>query len=101
VHGVCNEQFKCSITVSGSIQDLLVDGNEYTASTTISAWCDAGRCYGSANPTITATAPFTITCDKVSGTDACSATISGLARAMFTNGQQLGKFFEYGCMDRI
>lgn len=86
--GVCSSDYKCSITVAGTIQSLLVDGNNYAGSSTLSAWCDAGRCYGSANPTVNATAPFTVTCN---GNNACSATISGAARAIFTNGQQVGK----------
>ena len=92
VSGVCSTDFKCTITVAGSIQSLLVDGDKYTASSSISAWCDKGRCYGSADIPLTATAPFTITCDQVTGTHACSATISGAANAIFTNGQQVGKF---------
>ncbi|CAN9086268.1 hypothetical protein J4E82_008667 [Alternaria postmessia] len=87
--GVCSSDFKCTITVAGSIQSLLVDGDQYTASSSISAWCDKGRCYGSADIPLTATAPFTITCDQVTGTHACSATISGAANAIFTNGQQV------------
>ncbi|CAN9345661.1 unnamed protein product [Alternaria alternata] len=87
--GVCSTDFKCTITVAGSIQSLLVDGDKYTASSSISAWCDKGRCYGSADIPLTATAPFTITCDQVTGTHACSATISGAANAIFTNGQQV------------
>ncbi|KAH7084870.1 hypothetical protein BKA63DRAFT_484890 [Paraphoma chrysanthemicola] len=87
--GTCNAQYQCSITVAGSITNLLVDGNKYTASTSVTAWCDAGRCYGSANVPATATVPFVITCDQLTGTQACSATISGAARAIFTNGQQL------------
>ena len=85
VSGVCSTDFKCTITVAGSIQSLLVDGDKYTASSSISAWCDKGRCYGSADIPLTATAPFTITCDQVTGTHACSATISGAANAIFTN----------------
>ncbi|KAF1946451.1 hypothetical protein EJ02DRAFT_336033 [Clathrospora elynae] len=87
--GVCNTKYVCSITIAGSIQSLLVDGSKYTTSTTISAWCDNGHCYGSANPTVTATAPFVITCDKVSGNNACSGTISGIANAIFTNGKEI------------
>jgi hypothetical protein len=82
---------KCTIKVSGSIQSLLVDGDSYSAATTLSAWCDGGHCYGSADIPVTATAPFTITCDKLTGTKSCSATISGAASAIFTNGQQLGE----------
>ncbi|KAH3907182.1 hypothetical protein HBI56_183020 [Parastagonospora nodorum] len=84
--GACNQDYKCSIYVAGTIQSLLVDGGNYTGSSTVSAWCDAGRCYGSANPTVTATSPFIITCDANS---ACSAVISGAATAIFTNGQQV------------
>ncbi|KAH7094517.1 hypothetical protein FB567DRAFT_542956 [Paraphoma chrysanthemicola] len=87
--GTCNAQYLCSITVAGSITNLLVDGNNYTASTSVTAWCDAGRCYGSTNVPATATLPFVITCDQLTGTQACSATISGAARAIFTNGQQV------------
>ncbi|KNG45740.1 hypothetical protein TW65_07486 [Stemphylium lycopersici] len=87
--GVCNTQFDCRITVAGSIQSLLVDGDNYTMESSIAAWCDQGRCYGSAEIPLTATAPFTITCDQITGTKACSATISGAANAIFTNGQQV------------
>ncbi len=92
VSGTCSSDFKCTITVAGSIQSLLVDGDKYSAQSSVSAWCAEGRCYGSADIPLTATAPFVITCDQISGTKACSATISGVARAIFTNGQQLGKF---------
>ncbi|KAF1934596.1 hypothetical protein EJ02DRAFT_363354 [Clathrospora elynae] len=87
--GTCNAQYSCSITIAGSIQSLLVDGGNYTAKSTLSAWCDGGHCYGSANPTATATAPFMITCDTTSGTNACSGTISGIVTAIFTNGKQI------------
>jgi hypothetical protein len=81
----------CNITVAGSIQNLLVDGDKYTLESSVAAWCDAGRCYGSADIPITATAPFVITCDQITGTKACSATIAGAATALFTNGRQFGK----------
>ncbi|CAG5159213.1 uncharacterized protein ALTATR162_LOCUS5470 [Alternaria atra] len=87
--GICSLDFKCTITVAGSIQSLLVDGDKYTTNSTISAWCDQGRCYGSVDMPLTATAPFVITCDQLTGTKACSATISGAATAIFTNGRQL------------
>jgi hypothetical protein len=92
VSGACNAQYQCNITVAGSISNLLVDGNNYTTSSSVAAWCDGGRCYGAANVPLTATAPFVITCDQLSGTQACSATISGAADAIFTNGKSLGKF---------
>ncbi|KAH7552037.1 hypothetical protein BM1_08899 [Bipolaris maydis] len=73
-----------------SIQSLLVDGDKYTMNSTISAWCEQGRCYGSADIPLTATAPFVITCDHLTGgNSACSATISGAAQAIFTNGRQV------------
>ncbi|KAG9193614.1 hypothetical protein G6011_03649 [Alternaria panax] len=87
--GVCSTDFKCTITVAGSIQSLLVDGDKYTMNSTVSAWCAEGRCYGSTEIPVTATAPFVITCDHISGTKACSATISGVAQAIFTNGKQV------------
>ncbi|KAL1799416.1 hypothetical protein ACET3X_003453 [Alternaria dauci] len=88
--GVCNTEFKCTITVAGSIQSLLVDGDKYAMDSTISAWCHEGRCYGSTDIPLQATAPFIITCDHLSGgSSACSATISGAARAIFSNGQQV------------
>ncbi|KAF5846369.1 hypothetical protein GGP41_003826 [Bipolaris sorokiniana] len=88
--GVCSTDYKCTITVAGSIQSLLVDGDKYAMNSTISAWCDQGRCYGSADIPLTATAPFIITCDHLTGgTSACSATISGAASAIFTNGRQV------------
>ncbi|EMD87772.1 hypothetical protein COCHEDRAFT_1182669 [Bipolaris maydis C5] len=88
--GVCSTDFKCTITVAGSIQSLLVDGDKYTMNSTISAWCEQGRCYGSADIPLTATAPFVITCDHLTGgNSACSATISGAAQAIFTNGRQV------------
>jgi len=80
----------CSITVAGSLPSLLVDGDKYGAATTLSGWCDAGRCYGTADPTVTASAPFTITCTYITGTQACSATISGATKAIFSNGNQVG-----------
>jgi hypothetical protein len=86
---VCNGDSKCEITVAGTVQSLLVDGDNYTGSSSLSAWCDSGHCYGSANPTVNATAPFTLTCDD---NNACSATLSGAANAIFTNGKQLGMF---------
>lgn len=89
--GICNEEHKCTITMAGSLESLLVDGDKYSAATTISAWCDAGHCYGSANPTVNATAPFEITCDKLTGTTACSATLAGAAEAIFVNGNAVGK----------
>ncbi|EUC46255.1 hypothetical protein COCMIDRAFT_93296 [Bipolaris oryzae ATCC 44560] len=89
--GVCSADFKCTITVAGSIQSLLVDGDKYAMSSSVSAWCDQGRCYGSGDIPLTATAPFIITCDHLTGgtTSACSATISGAASAIFTNGKQI------------
>ncbi|KAJ6278948.1 hypothetical protein J3E71DRAFT_319457 [Bipolaris maydis] len=88
--GACSSDFKCTITVAGSIQSLLVDGDKYTMNSTISAWCEQGRCYGSADIPLTATAPFVITCDHLTGgNSACSATISGAAQAIFTNGRQV------------
>ncbi|KAH4912909.1 hypothetical protein HBI80_000380 [Parastagonospora nodorum] len=87
--GICNEEHKCTITMAGSLDSLLVDGDKYSAATTISGWCDAGHCYGSANPTVNATAPFEITCDKLTGTTACSATLAGAAEAIFVNGNAL------------
>jgi hypothetical protein len=91
VSGACNAQYQCNITVAGSISNLLIDGTNYNTASSVAAWCDAGRCYGSANAPVTATAPFIITCDQLSGTQACSATISGAANAIFTNGHSLGK----------
>lgn len=90
--GICSAAYKCTITVSGSLEDLLVDGNSYSAAMTLSAWCDNGHCYGSADIPVTATAPFTITCDKLTGTKVCSATISGAASAIFSNGRDLGEY---------
>ncbi|KAI4944998.1 hypothetical protein J4E91_008343 [Alternaria rosae] len=87
--GMCNTDHKCTITVAGSLENLLVDGDKYSMNNTVSAWCAEGRCYGSANIPLTATAPFVITCDQISGHKACSATISGAARALFTNGEQV------------
>jgi hypothetical protein len=66
VSGACNAEYQCNITVAGSISNLLVDGNNYTTSSSVAAWCDGGRCYGAANAPVTATAPFVITigCQK-------------------------------------
>ncbi|CAN9196775.1 unnamed protein product [Alternaria alternata] len=75
--------------LTGSISNLLVDGNNYQTANSVAAWCDGGRCYGAATVPVTATAPFIITCDQLSGTQACSATISGAANAIFTNGQSV------------
>ncbi|XP_014556276.1 hypothetical protein COCVIDRAFT_38146 [Bipolaris victoriae FI3] len=87
--GVCSTDFKCTVTVAGSIQSLLVDGDKYATSSSVTAWCDQGRCYGTADIPLTATAPFTITCDHLTGgTSACSATISGAISAIFANGRQ-------------
>lgn len=87
--GICSFDYKCSISVAGTIANLLVDGASYGAVTTIEAWCDHGRCYGNLEPTLTATAPFTITCTYITGTQACSGTITGMAQAIFSNGKQL------------
>ncbi|KAL6706177.1 hypothetical protein ACN47E_006093 [Coniothyrium glycines] len=87
--GTCNAQYQCTITVAGSIQNLLVDGNNYATQSSVAAWCDGGRCYGSADVPVTATAPFIITCDQLTNTQACSATISGAATAIFQNGRQV------------
>lgn len=56
----------------------------------VSGWCDAGHCYGSADITTTASAPFKITCDTVTGSKACTATIYGAVNVIFSNGPQLG-----------
>ncbi|CAN9153873.1 unnamed protein product [Alternaria alternata] len=87
--GACDSSYRCNITVAGSISNLLVDGNNYQTASSVAAWCDGGRCYGAATVPVTATAPFIITCDQLSGTQACSATISGAANAIFTNGQSV------------
>ncbi|KAH9882175.1 hypothetical protein J1614_001347, partial [Plenodomus biglobosus] len=87
--GICSLDYKCSISLAGNLPSLLVNGAELGAATTISAWCDKGHCYGAMNPTLTATSPFTITCSYLTGTQACSGTVSGAARAIFTNGEQL------------
>ncbi|KNG51976.1 p-type ATPase [Stemphylium lycopersici] len=87
--GACDSSYRCNITVAGSITNLLVDGQNYTTKSSMVAWCEGGRCYGTADVPLTATAPFIITCDQLSGTQACSATISGAANAIFTNGQSL------------
>ncbi|CAN9146016.1 unnamed protein product [Alternaria sp. RS040] len=87
--GTCDSSYRCNITVAGSISNLLVDGNNYQTASSVAAWCDGGRCYGAATVPVTATAPFIITCDQLSGTQACSATISGAANAIFTNGQSV------------
>lgn len=92
VSGACNTDHKCTVTVAGSLENLLVDGDKYSMNNTVSAWCAEGRCYGSASIPLSATAPFVITCDQISGHKACSATISGIARAIFANGEQVGKF---------
>jgi hypothetical protein len=92
VSGMCNTDHKCTITVAGSLENLLVDGDKYSTQSSVTAWCAEGRCYGSADIPLTASAPFVITCDQISGHKACSATISGLARTLFTNGEQVGKF---------
>ena len=94
VSGACDSSYRCNITVAGSISNLLVDGNNYQTASSVAAWCDGGRCYGAATVPVTATAPFIITCDQLSGTQACSATISGAANAIFTNGQSVGKFHQ-------
>ncbi|KAI4907634.1 uncharacterized protein J4E92_011035 [Alternaria infectoria] len=77
--------------LTGTISNLLVDGNNYGTNTSVAAWCDGGRCYGAASAPLSATAPFIITCDQLSGTQVCSATISGAANAIFQNGQSVGK----------
>ncbi|KAI4714292.1 hypothetical protein J4E89_001742 [Alternaria sp. Ai002NY15] len=87
--GACNTDHKCTVTVAGSLENLLVDGDKYSMNNTVSAWCAEGRCYGSASIPLSATAPFVITCDQISGHKACSATISGIARAIFANGEQV------------
>ncbi|KAI4947746.1 hypothetical protein J4E91_006569 [Alternaria rosae] len=75
--------------LTGTISNLLVDGNNYGTNTSVVAWCESGRCYGTASVPVTATAPFVITCDQLSGTQVCSATISGAANAIFQNGQSV------------
>ncbi|KAG9186802.1 hypothetical protein G6011_09910 [Alternaria panax] len=87
--GTCDSSYRCNFTIAGSISNLLIDGNNYQTASSVAAWCDAGRCYGAATVPLTATAPFIITCDQFSGTQACSATISGAANAIFTNGKSL------------
>ncbi|KAH6860615.1 hypothetical protein BKA58DRAFT_448249 [Alternaria rosae] len=87
--GACDASYRCNITVAGTISNLLVDGNNYGTNTSVVAWCEGGRCYGTASAPVTATAPFVITCDQLSGTQVCSATISGAANAIFQNGQSV------------
>ncbi|KAI4695558.1 hypothetical protein J4E81_005883 [Alternaria sp. BMP 2799] len=87
--GACDASYRCNITVAGTISNLLVDGNSYGTNTSVVAWCESGRCYGTATAPVTATAPFIITCDQLSGTQVCSATISGAANAIFQNGKSI------------
>ncbi|KAI4673448.1 uncharacterized protein J4E84_011067 [Alternaria hordeiaustralica] len=87
--GACDASYRCNITVAGTISNLLVDGNTYGTNTSVVAWCESGRCYGTATAPVTATAPFIITCDQLSGTQVCSATISGAANAIFQNGNSI------------
>jgi hypothetical protein len=91
VSGACDASYRCNITVAGTLNNLLVDGSNYGTNTSVVAWCDGGRCYGTASAPVTATAPFVITCDQLSGTQVCSATISGAANALFQNGRSVGK----------
>ncbi|KAI4660220.1 uncharacterized protein J4E78_004920 [Alternaria triticimaculans] len=87
--GACDSSYKCNITVAGTLNNLLIDGNNYGTNTSVAAWCDGGRCYGAASAPLSATAPFIITCDQLSGTQVCSATISGAANAIFQNGESV------------
>ncbi|KAI4646100.1 uncharacterized protein J4E79_010608 [Alternaria viburni] len=87
--GACDASYRCNITVAGTIQNLLIDGSNYGTNTSVVAWCESGRCYGTASAPVTATAPFIITCDQLSGTQVCSATISGAANAIFQNGKSI------------
>jgi len=91
VSGACDASYRCNITVAGTINNLLIDGSNYGTNTSVVAWCESGRCYGTASAPVTATAPFIITCDQLSGTQVCSATISGAANAIFQNGKSIGK----------
>ncbi|KAF4537469.1 P-type ATPase [Lasiodiplodia theobromae] len=87
--GTCGIDWKCNITLSGTIEDLLVDGDKYTGQASVAAWCDEGRCYGATDIDTSGTAPLVITCDQVTGSEACTGTIYGAADVIFSNGKQL------------
>ncbi|KAL0257971.1 hypothetical protein SLS55_007139 [Diplodia seriata] len=90
--GTCGLDWKCNVTLSGTIEDLLVDGDKYTGQASVAGWCHEGRCYGAANVDTAGTAPLVVTCDQVSGgaSKACTGTIGAAANVIFSNGKQLG-----------
>ncbi|KKY13830.1 hypothetical protein UCDDS831_g08655 [Diplodia seriata] len=92
VSGTCGLDWKCNVTLSGTIEDLLVDGDKYTGQASIAGWCHEGRCYGATNVDTAGTAPLVVTCDQVSGggSKACTGTIGAAANVIFSNGKQLG-----------
>lgn len=57
----------------------------------VAAWCHEGRCYGATDIDTSGTAPLVITCDQVTGSEACTGTIYGAADVIFSNGKQLGE----------
>ncbi|OJD35325.1 p-type atpase [Diplodia corticola] len=87
--GTCGIDWKCNVTLSGTIENLLVDGDKYTGQASVAAWCHEGRCYGASNMDTSGSAPLVITCDQVSGSKACTGTIGAAANVIFSNGKQL------------
>jgi hypothetical protein len=92
VQGTCGSQFdKCTLTVNGKIENMLVDGKDVAGIASVSAWMQDGHGYASADLAGNLPIPWTILCNANTGV--CTGTVSGNVTQVFANGEQLGEFF--------
>ncbi|GIZ38429.1 hypothetical protein CKM354_000184600 [Cercospora kikuchii] len=88
IEAKCDTKYqKCTVSVSGQIENMLTDGGNFTGKATISAWMKDGRGYGSADLAGAAPLPFQIECNPA--TNVCLGTLAGNVTQVFSNGKQI------------
>ncbi|KAI5360381.1 hypothetical protein Slin15195_G083050 [Septoria linicola] len=90
LQATCDAKYqKCTVTVSGTIENMLCDGKNFTGKASISAWMKDGRAYGSAELAglMPAPLPYNIECNLT--TEVCLGTVAGNVTQVFDNGKQV------------